>query len=178
MASYRVGHPYHPRVRQWPETAQLRITPDGTELAIFWARPTQPEIQAVRTGTAEFAWIDNDQVAVLAFRFGQQPWSDCPYHAGRDPQAGLPADLDDDKHLLVQVLLVDADTGLIAAMRQLTWPPQFTRKVAGTVDRMLATPYNEAAHDAALDTLYARYPHTESLVRSPAATICTGGQDG
>lgn len=180
MHAYRVGHRYHPDVRRWPEIGQLRITPDGVELALFMARITPQEIADIRTGVAEFAWVDGEHVAVLGYRFGGEGrgWSDNPYHPGRDRHAGLPAGAGEaDKHLVVSVVLVDADTGLIVAMRQTTWPPGFVRRVAETVNRMLATGYREAAHDGALDAIYSRYPSSEALVSERADITCVGGKD-
>lgn len=180
MATYRVGQLYHPGVRQWPETGQLRITPDGVQLALFMAAIADWEIAELRTGTAEFAWVDGEHAAILAYRFGgaQRAWSDCPYHPGRDPGAGLPAGAGGDgTHLLVHVVLVDADTGLIVAMRQVTWPPGFARRVAETVERMLAGGYNARAHDNALDAIYGRYTNSDLLVAQRADIVCVGGAD-
>ncbi|WP_431881957.1 hypothetical protein [Micromonospora chalcea] len=179
MPTLRVGHPYHPGVRSWPETAQLRITPDGVELALFMSRITPEEEQDVRQGKAEFAWVDAEHTAVLGYRFGgpARRWSDAPYHPGRDPQAGLPAGAGEpQRHLAVHVVLVDADTGIVRGLRLTTWPPGFVCRVAETVTRMLASGYRQVAHDGALDAIYTRYRTSDELVAQRADITCTAGQ--
>lgn len=179
MAVYRVGHPYHPGVGQWPEAAQLRITPAGVELALFWSRPAPGESAAVRAGVAQFAWVDTERIAVLLARFGEDEdaWVDCPYHPAQDPQARPPV-VAAGQPLLVRVVLVDADTGVVAALRALTWPPGFAHRVAQTVNRLLAVPAAPAAIDAVLDALYIRYPHTDDLLLAHDVARCVGGEVG
>ncbi|MFG3602492.1 hypothetical protein [Micromonospora chersina] len=72
-------------------------------------------------------------------------------------------------------MLVDADTGVIQAMRQTTWPPGFVRRVAETVNRMLTSGYREQAHDA-LDAIYTRYDTSDRLVAERADITCVGGE--
>jgi hypothetical protein len=176
MHRLAVGEPYRPTVRQWPETPHLRLATGGCELALFFATPTAREVQAVRRGKAQFAWVDSEHAAVLAFRFGDGvPWSDAPYTPHRehpDTPAGLP---EGDGHLMVVVVLVDAATGIVRAIRGVTWPPRFVAAVRRSVDRMLATPFSPQAADAALEALYARYPNTAELVRQRADVVCTAG---
>jgi hypothetical protein len=176
MHRLAVGEPYHPTTRQWPETPHLRLTTDGCELALFFRSPTPREVAAVQRGKAKFAWIDSEHTAVLAFRFDDGvPWSDTPYTPHRehtDTPAGLPPG---DGHLLVVVVLVDAATGIVRAIRAVTWPPRFAGAVRRSLDRLLAAPFSPQAADAALEALYARYPKTAELVRQRADVVCTGG---
>jgi hypothetical protein len=176
MHRLAVGEPYHPTTRQWPETPHLRLTTAGCELAVFFTSPTTREVEAVQRGKTKFAWIDSEHTAVLAFRFGDGvPWSDTPYtphHEHSDTPAGLPAG---EGHLVVVVVLVDAGTGIVRAIRAVTWPPRFVGTVRRSVDRLLAVPFSPEAADAALAALYARYPSTAELVRQRADVVCTGG---
>ena len=113
---------------------------------------------------------------MLAFRFDDGvAWSDTPYTPHRehtDTPAGLPSG---DGHLLVVVVLVDAATGIVRAIRAVTWPPRFAGAVRRSVDRLLAAPFSPQAADAALEALYGRYPKTAELVRQRADVVCTGG---
>ncbi|MFG3602493.1 hypothetical protein [Micromonospora chersina] len=62
------------------------------ELTLFMSRIADSEIQDIRRGTAEFAWVDGEHTALLCYRFGgaERSWSDSPYHPGRGPEAGMP----------------------------------------------------------------------------------------
>lgn len=179
MAVYRVGHPYRAGVGQWPEAAQLRVTPASAELALFWARPEPGESAAVSAGAAQFAWVDVERIAVLLARFGgdEAAWVDCPYHPAQDPQVRPPV-VAAGQPLLVHVVLVDAGTGVVAALRTLTWPPGFAHRVAQTVNRLLAVPAAPGAIDAVLDALYTRYPHTDDLLLAHDVARCVGGELG
>jgi hypothetical protein len=75
----------------------------------------------------------------------------------------------------VVVVLVDAGTGIVRAIRAVTWPPRFVAVVRRSLDRMLATPFSPQAADTAVEALYARYPRTGELVRQRADVVCTGG---
>jgi hypothetical protein len=74
----------------------------------------------------------------------------------------------------VVVVLVDADSGIVRAIRAVTWPPRFVAVVRHSLDRMLGTPFSPQAADVALEVLYARYPRTAELVRLRADVVCTG----
>jgi hypothetical protein len=176
MYAYAVGKPYNAGKTVWPEMPALRLTAQGTQLLLFYRSPTDQEISAIRTGKASFGWIASELTGVLAFRFHPLPWADVPYTPHReqpDDTPGLPEG--DEGQLLVQIVLVDADTGIIRALRALTWPERFTKAVRASVQEMLDKPFNAAATDAALDALYARYPQTDQLVRQRADVTCTGG---
>lgn len=175
MYEYAVGKPYNPSRTVWPETPFLRLTEQGTQLLLFYRSPTDQEISAIRVGKASFGWIGSEHTGVLGFRFQPLPWSDVPYTPHRkspDDMPGLPEGGDQQ---LVQVVLVDADTGIIRAVRTLTWPERFTKAVRASVQEMLDKPFSPSAADAALDALYARYPDTNQLVRQRADVTCTGG---
>jgi hypothetical protein len=182
MYRYAVGEPYNPAVTRWPETPHLRLfgfEGGGAELVLFFRDPTPREVDAFRTGRAEYALLTAPHVLALAYRFGDEggdgiPWSDCTWAAARQtdpPAAALPAG----GRMLVHHLLVDADTGIIVAQRQLTWPAPFADTVRAAVVEQLAARASVHVADAAVNELYRRYPHTDSLVN--ATTVrCVGGQ--
>src|SRR4051794_5538096 len=140
MHVLRVGEPYG-QPRSWPETAQLRMTHAGCELALFFADPTEREVDAVRTGQAKFAWVASERIALLAYRFGDSiPWSDATYDPHNEDTSQGPAGPVDPEglHLLITVVLVDANTGTVRAIRGTTWPAHFVRSVRKGVAAMLA----------------------------------------
>jgi len=178
MHQYAVGQPYHPDRTRWPEVAQLRLTPAGADLTVFLATPTSAEIAGVRDGRAQFGWIDAEHTAVLAYRFHPGiPWSDAPYTPHREVTAAHVPDTNPGEHLLLHVVLVDAATGLVAAMRAVTWPHRFVAAVRSTVARLATATFSPAAADANLAELFARYPATDALVRQRADVTCTGGPE-
>lgn len=168
-----VGGLYNPGRRRWPEGPHLRLTPAGCELALFYDRPPSAEVRDVRTGVAQFAWLDAGPVSVLAYRFGMQPWADAPYEPWKEPEAdrGVPAGAAGNS-LALQVVLVDASTGIVKALRLLTWEPGFAQAVRDTLSRQLAAPPDDAAADRKLGELYRR---DSAALAEQAAVRCTGG---
>jgi len=169
-----VGKPYNPAVRTWPETPLLRVTPKGVELVLFFNNPTSKEVNEIRNGVPQFAWVDLGQVAFLCFRFGTLSWADCPFHVCRQPadERGMPpGEASDGGHLLTTTVLVNAADGIVRALRAITWPPEFADAVRQTVRRQLDTPPEvaEAAYDRAVDEAYARYPDTDSMLEHAVA---------
>jgi hypothetical protein len=88
-----VGEPYICGRVAWPERPDLSIGPHGAELRLFFRAPTDREVTAVRSGTAQFAWITGEHGALLCYRFREGiPWDDVSYPAAAEPadRAGLP----------------------------------------------------------------------------------------
>jgi hypothetical protein len=173
---FEVGKPYNPRIRLWREGPHLRLTPAGCELVLFYAGPAAQEILDVRQGAARFAWIDAGPASVLCYQIGTMPWSDAPYEPWKEPAAarGVPAG-GPGNGLPLTVLLVDAATGIIEAIRITTWSASFAQAVRETVTRQLAAPRDDSAAARALDDLYGRYDSQTLAARAMAA--CTGGAE-
>lgn len=178
MRDVTVGELYDPRRRHWAPIPIVQITHDGIHLALITDSPTETEVRAVATGTPRFAWIDAPAVALLAWTFGEDlPWTDTPYsphlenpgdRAGIGPRTGVAAS--------VNVVLVDADTGLVRAVRATQWSREFVAAVRDSVERMAAQPVNMNAIDASVAALYITYPDTAELVAMKATAICDGGR--
>lgn len=175
-----VGQPYLPGRRTWPQRADLSMSAGGLLLRVFVSSPTESEVLAARTGKARFAWVDGGATAVLCFALtlpdgSGLPWWDQPYHAHREPspQAGPPGVLG--QPLVVTILFIDADNGLLKAIRVLGGPARAGDHIRRTVQRQAQTPHEPDVQDHAIQTLYARYPTSAALSRSPMATTWTGG---
>lgn len=176
---YTVGQPYQPEhPGPMPETPHLRITGTSLELVIAYRSPTPAETHEFVHGTVRFAWVDSEQVALLAFKLGSLPWADCPFHPRFVVEAGMtpPRLVPDSGGKVLPMIFVDAATGLVAAIRLIGLPAQFVTAMAVSVSRMLLLPYDVAAHDAALDALYTRYDTSAQLVQDRADITCVGAK--
>lgn len=171
MTLYRVGEPYpSTAIPAGAEGGHLRL--GDAQLLILLPAPTENEVDSVRHGAARFAWVDAGHSGILCFRFDPGlPWSDVPYTPHREPGVTI----GDGSRLLLTVFLLDtADDARILVMRSMTWSPNFTSVVRNTVARMAAAPWDEAAADRAVASLYARHLDTAGLVTT-ARTACQGG---
>lgn len=164
---YAVGEPYIPGRTRWPELAEYNYRQGTHELRLFLRRLSTDDVQAVRTGSAAFALVEERPVVLLLYRFGRRvPWSDAPFslHLVPEEQRSLPPPLSGEQRATLQVVLVDADTGLIRALRLLSFTPAFSRALHGAIMRQAESSFDPAVFDATLASLYAQYPTTEALL--------------
>jgi hypothetical protein len=171
MHSYQIGEPYHPDRTRWPEASQFSYRQGGYELVLFMSQPTATEITSVgRAGSAaEFALVSRDDLVVLVYRFGSLPWSDAPYswHLVPEDQRALPAPVGvAEPHDLLQVILVDASTGIVRGLRVLAWPTSFSAAMRLAIRAQASRPWpGSAEYDRQLADLYDAYPHSRDLAR-------------
>ncbi|MBE9500753.1 hypothetical protein IHE61_31110 [Streptomyces sp. GKU 257-1] len=150
-----VGQPYAPTVSQWLDgSAELRLHPqNGAEFILFLTAPKDHETAAFTQGNAEFALTSADRHLTWSYRFTNPknspataqgpgiPWSDAPweYHrqAAQHP-TGVPGRRD--TPIPLQLILVDADTGLIKGLRRITLPAEFADTLRDALTRQQQHP--------------------------------------
>ena len=178
MCSLAVGQLYDPQRRHWSPVPIARITHAGIHLALMVENPAEAEVEAVRSGVPKFAWIDAGACALLAWTFGDGiPWNDAPYSPHLEQPGdvpGIPAGAGNPA--AVAVVLVDAATGVVRALRNTSWPTDFASVVRDSIARMAAGPVDMNAIDASMASLYITYPDTAELVIWKATASCDGGQ--
>ncbi|WP_205327071.1 hypothetical protein [Glycomyces sp. YM15] len=176
---FKVGEPFAAGKTRWPEGPRLSITPSGAHLTLFFDRPDTAEVKAVRRAPARFAWIRGEQGAVLAFNFidtksgAGVPWSDAPYHHALQPDGRRDLPGDPGTGMFCTIMLIDASTGIIKAIRGVSWPAAAADAVRDTFAAQLETGYHEQAFNTFVDRLYARYPDTGKLVSDRADVTWT-----
>jgi hypothetical protein len=77
------------------------------------------------------------------------------------------------------VLLVDAATGILRAIRLVSWPERAAAAVRATIKQQIAQGRNSTAESAWINALYARFPGhsgTADLVRERADLTWTAGR--
>jgi hypothetical protein len=185
---YEVGQFYDPLRRQWPEGAQYGYRSGGHELLLFFRTPSSREVRAVEFGPAEFALVAEGPLLVLLYQFrvvpypGARlamaiPWSAAPFTIHRVPtdERVLPELPDDpEQRAVLGIILIDADTGIIRAMRAVTFSPAFTAELEEAIRQQAALPYDSDSYGRLQAALERRYPTTEVLL-SIARVRCAGG---
>src|SRR4051812_8009229 len=84
MRSLLVGELFDPTRTSHRVRDQLRLGHTTQELIRFWDNPEPEEVEAHGSGAARFGLIDGSpHVLVLAYQFGDLPWSDAPFQIHR-----------------------------------------------------------------------------------------------
>ena len=159
MPAISVGQLYHPARTTWPETAQYQYRSGQHELVVFMREPTAAEVRDYRKGRARFSLVVQQPVILMLYRLGAEPWSDAPYswHLVPEPERDLPsADLESGKRSALQVVLVEAATGIVRALRLVSWSPPFTRTLHAAIREQAAAPWDAQLYDTVLAQLMRR----------------------
>lgn len=166
MHSYRVGEMYTDR-KSWPELAQYNYRGGEHELVLFLKKPSAKEIRAIRNEPADFALFVERRLIILLYQFGSGgsgiPWSDAPYsiHLVPTEQRMAPPKTDPNEQALLHVVLVDASTGIIHALRVISMPPDFTQALHKAIQDQENIPFTRASYNGELESLYRDYASTE-----------------
>lgn len=179
MTTLSVGSLYHPARTRWPEGSQYTCRAGEHELLLLWPSPRAAEVRGVRSGAVEIAVLVEPPVIALCYRIADAcDWSDAPYsiHLVPEPEREPPHQdaLAAESRALLRVVLVDAMTGIVRAIRAVTLSPEVTRGLHEAIARQLVAPWDPSAYDAALASLYARHPHSRSMAAA-ASLRCRGG---
>lgn len=179
MHKIQVGQPYSLRRSSWPETPQYNYRAGGHDLRLFYSRPRPPEIASVQEGEARFALAIYRDVIFLCYRFGEHiPWSDCTYSWHLVDEAGrtLPPDwTEPEARALLTTVLVDADTGIVKALRVTSFSPSFTRQLHDAIRKQANRPWpGSEEYDRQWAHIYNAY--TSSQIATKLALVrCKGG---
>jgi hypothetical protein len=168
MHAYRVGAPYDPRQRSWPERADYNYRSGGHELRLFLGNATLSEMAAVREGRIGFGLLVQLPELFLISRF-RSPDSDravmsfeSPYqwHLVPEPDRTLPPAWEEtspESGALCTVLLVEASDGILLAIRAVTFSAEFSRALHRAIADQAALPFDRAEHDRAVAEVTRRY---------------------
>jgi len=140
---------------------------DGHELALFFASPSGREADVVSRGDVELGVLVRGSVIFFLYRFGaagEIDWTDAPFSIHRVPKEERvdPAAIVDDQRKL-HVVLVDASTGLVRALRRISLSPAFSSALHTALVAQARAPYDPAAYSADMNAAYDRFAHSRQM---------------
>jgi hypothetical protein len=175
MPSYVVGSLYNLSRTSWPEASQYNYRAGQHELVLFFPAPSKGEVLDARKGDCEFALFVEAHAIFLLYRFGKSiQWSDAPFSYWLVPEneRSLPDIEGNDRETraLLQVLLVDAATGILRVIRTVSFSPAFTRAIHQAIRDQAARPFlGQQPYDRWLVDVYRQYPTSTAMVRGAVA---------
>ena len=175
MRTLTVGHLLEPGVTRFDEMPEYNYRSGVHRLIIAMRNLTAKEIEAVKSATVKLAFTVIGDVIVFQYRFGTVlPWSDATYtwHKVSAAEQIRPRALTGEQRMMLEIILVEATTGIIQALRVVTMSPTMSRRLHEAINRQADAPF-PTDYDAQLQRLFANY--TSAQLRDRALASCTGG---
>lgn len=165
-----VGKPYPGRATT-QEASWLEYTESGPVLLMAVNRPTEKEIEAVRSGRIEFALYETDSVFWFLYKIrGFGPWSDCPFsirlYDGKGVKFDWSEEIEDGTGLALQIILIEAGTNIVKVLRLIALPTKFSREFRAMVLAQLERPFDVARYHQEIDKTYARLSSDDLAARA------------
>jgi hypothetical protein len=183
MHRLEVGKPYDPSRRAWPEGADYNFRAGGHELRLFMTRLSPKEVAAVKKGRVGFGLlIEIPELFVISRFYGPDDQVvlsfDCSYqwHRVSLPERTAPPVWEEAPpqiRAICTVILVEASNGLVAALRAVSFSPEFTLAFHRAIADQAASPYNAAEHDRAVAAITRQFTTDELWERCKVR--CEGG---
>lgn len=172
MHAVEVGKPYLPGRTSLAAGVKYNFRAGQHELLLSFHDPSPSKVEAVRSGEAEFALVLYRTVIFFLYRFGEAiRWSDAPYNWHRVPakqrvipQLPLPA-----SRALLTVILVDAGSNIVRALRTIAFSPEFSRALHAAIAEQAASDWSAESYDRDVHHAYDRWPCGESMLAAAVA---------
>lgn len=164
-----VGKPFSDLRAKWIDGSfEYRYWSGNHLLQLCIASPSQEDIYAFGSARIDIGlYIEADVIFWLFRIFGLMDWSDQGFSVRLLPESEqcIPAISDGDR-IPLTLVMVDADTGLVSALRMVTYSPHFSRLFYRAMQRQKESPFDRNLHKEKIAAIYQRFPNSKALVRS------------
>jgi hypothetical protein len=157
--------------------ALFQVDKERFDLVVFHDNLTDEEIYNYTNGRAFFGLYVHGPVIFLLSRFGSLPLCSAPYSicpVSRDLR-GLPQGYAPGKQFVMQFLLVESTTNVIAGFRAIGLGPVLSQAFAGEVLKQTRVPCSRVEYEKAVADAYARYPNDEYMMEHALVLDPAGG---
>lgn len=124
------------------EGAVLHIRDGVLDLLILYNSPTSKEIKDFQTGDIDYRVAYIEDVVYFLFKFGRQPFIECPYLSTMEPTETLQPLEDETKGYGCLIRLVDVRTGRLEVLRFISFSHQVSKKLKELLDKQADTSAN------------------------------------
>ena len=174
-----VGTLYNPEKLKYAAGSYFDMSGEESTLELFWPSPSEDDIRKVQYGRATFGlWYSNYGDVYFLYHFEDDPWSDSVFSTMQlAPEKRIrPPKIYGHKRLNLDITLVDADSGIVRATRQVSLSVSFSRKMCASVNRQFSERYlaswNLEDFQKRCREIYAEYPQSVDITRAPGCIIC------
>lgn len=164
-----VGKPFSDKRTKWTDGSfEYRYWSGNHLLQLCIASPSESDIEAFRSGRVDIGLYVESNVIFWLFRIeGVMDWSDQGFSVRLLPESEQDTPpISDAGRIPLTLVLVDADTGLVTALRMVTYSPHFTRLFYRAMQRQKDAQFDPKLHREKVAAIYQRFPNSKALVRS------------
>lgn len=173
----QVGDIYSAEHKRYDEGARYAYRDQAHDLALFWAGPTQAEIEGLRAQPIEVGFHANGPAAFLLYKIRNVcEWSDVAFNVHLVPEAEreLPAEPAGERGRL-RLTLVNADDGIVVAKRLVSLDKVMTQALRHAMQEQAAQPFNRLLYDAAVQEAHGRFPDGDAMAHAAEVVEATLG---
>jgi hypothetical protein len=169
-----IGERFDPDVETFPEGCHFNYDISGCWLHYLYDQPTPVEVSSIQSGEAQFGLYVKGPLIFLLHQFGQMAWHDAAYSWWLVSPEFRKVPEEEDGHALLKVVMVDTQTGIVVAIRALTFSAEFTTCLHDAIRQQTREPWSKDRHEAAVRHVYSKYS-TMDLVNM-GEVFCKGGE--
>jgi hypothetical protein len=179
LARFEIGKPFVSGRPGGEASASVSFSEDAAVVALVVPALRAEVIEAVRSGILTYAWVGSPHGALLCVTLADEAartvadWTDIPYHVGTDVRASV-GDRPVDEQMAAALVLVDAGSGEIAAVREHAWPAPVAGEIRATLESQRQAGFDPRAKLAWLTEIRARYSSVQDLAKA-ADQVWTDG---
>ncbi len=137
MQIVAIGKPLFEGRTELPEAIEYNYQAGDHTLLLSMKNLHPKEIEAVRQDEAEFGLYCENSIVFLLYRFGEiLPWSDSAFSWWNvsEEDRRIPApQANPAERILLKIILIEAATGIVKAIRVTTLSPVFTEKLQDAI---------------------------------------------
>ena len=142
MQIVTIGKPLFEERTELPEAVEYSYQAGDHTLLLSMKNLHPKEIEGVREAEAEFGLYCENGILFLLYRFGiALPWSDSAFSwwnvAEEDRRIPAPPE-NPAERILLKIILIEAVTGIVEAIRVTTLSPDFTEKLHNAIREQAA----------------------------------------
>lgn len=162
MHSYQVGALYAPGRTSWPEAGEYNYRAGAHELRLFYSRLKETDIKAITRRPCEFGVLSVGPALFFLYKFSDDSqWSDAPYswhmvRAAQPEEETEPPALQENERVLLSIVLVAAETGIIAGLRMVSLSINVSRALHAAIRAQIAEPFDQSVYEQTLADVYRR----------------------
>jgi len=179
LTQFEVAKPLIEGKTRWPEGWMYDRWSGLDTLVCFTSHPTAKEINGMGAdGRLDLGLVvQKETILLVADAPDAGLRGDAPYSIHLTPKESRdvpPAVRDGETKAIAQVMLVDATTGIVKALRYSTLSNAFTIALYEAIRKQGREAFSPSRHMDNIQTLYARHPTLRSLMRASVARTTVG----